>query len=112
MQLDGYAESFNRLREYCRTKDIPVQTIKSVARRKYPDRRWTHSTWYQPLTDPKAIERAVHWVLGVPDVFMVTTGEPSLLSEVLAAAASFEQPPPDAVMEELVRSADMEPLFT
>ncbi|MBU2549091.1 MAG: aldo/keto reductase [Proteobacteria bacterium] len=112
MQSDEYAGSFGRLLDYCKHKGLPLQTIKSAARRKYPDRRWSNATWYQPLTDPEAIGSAVNWVLGIPDVFLVTTGDMDVLPHILSAAARLDGPPPDAAMRELAESQGMEPLFT
>lgn len=112
MQMEEYAASFQRLREHCRQENLPLQTIKSAARRKYPGRQWTHATWYQPLSDPEAIGMAVQWVLGIPDVFLVTTGDLSVLPYMLSAAAAFDTPPSDAAMRELAREQEMKPLFS
>lgn len=112
MQMHEYAESFGKLREYCHQKELPLQTIKSVARRKYPGREWSHATWYQPLSDPQAIEKAVNWVLGITEVFLITTGDLNVLPHILSAASRFEGPPEDNVMRELVEKENMEPLFT
>ncbi len=112
MQNKQYADAFNELLQYCRLKELPLQVIKSAARRKYPGRRWSHATWYEPLTDPKAIESAIQWVLGIPDVFVVSTGDLSVLPHILDAAARLEQSPPESAMSQLVAEQDMEPLFT
>src|SRR3712207_9352981 len=37
--------------------------------------RSTAATWYEPLRDPAAIDRAVHWVLGRPGLFLNTRSE-------------------------------------
>ena len=59
---------------------MAVQTIKSVARRRWADdderRRFS---WYEPLTDEDALARAVRWVLGHPQLFLNTTSDASLL---------------------------------
>lgn len=112
MQNRQYENAFNGLLQHCRLNGLPLQVIKSAARRKYPGRRWSHATWYEPLTDPKAIESAVQWILGIPDVFVVSTGDPSVLPYILDAAALFEEAPSEAAMRQLVAEQDMEPLFT
>lgn len=112
MQMEGYARSFHRLREYCEQNGLALQTIKSAARRKYPNPNWTHATWYQPLSNPQAIEKAVAWVLGIPEVFVVSTGDLTVLPHILSAAAEFEGRPKEAEMQDLVREQGMEPLFT
>ncbi len=56
----------------------------------------TRATWYQPLEEQAAIDKAIHWVLGRPGVFLNTVGDITLLPRVLDAAARFEQAPTDA----------------
>ena len=42
-----------------------MQTIKSIARGRWSDPTTaTQFSWYEPLTDPEAIARAVRFVLG------------------------------------------------
>ena len=59
------APDFEALLAICRKRDVAVQTIKvDRARRRWADRRpGTSATWYEPLTSPADIDRAVHWVL-------------------------------------------------
>lgn len=112
MHNDAYAATFDQLREYCRQNKIALQTIKSAARRKYPDRNWTHQTWYQPLSDPEAIRKAVTWVMGIPEVFVVSSGDLTVLPHILSAAAGFAGPPEKTQMQDLVQDQAMKPLFT
>jgi len=106
-----YAEDFHRLVSTCRQKDMPVQTIKSIARGVWGGSQRCHSTWYRPLAADGAIEKAVHWVLGQDGVFLNTVGDMQLLPKVLSAAASFEKVPSDDEMDALVEAQNMEPLF-
>jgi hypothetical protein len=53
----------------------------------------------------------VWWVLGRPDVFLITAGDVDLLPKVLDAAERFERAPDDAEMGRLVERAQLEPLF-
>jgi hypothetical protein len=87
-----------------------VQTIKSITRRPYHGDR-THATWYEPLTEQAAIDKAVHWVLGQAGIFLNTAGDITLLPKVLDAASRFEARPPEAEMQALIRDRRMEPLF-
>ena len=112
LQSKEYADSFERLREQCRRNGLALQTIKSTARGKHPGQPWSHATWYQPLSDPEAIGKAVNWVLGIPDAFLVTTGDLAVLPHILSAAAELEGPPSEAEMRSLVQEQEMEPLFT
>jgi aryl-alcohol dehydrogenase-like predicted oxidoreductase len=86
-----YARDFERLLATCAERGVAVQTIKSIARRRWPDGAVpTHTTWYEPLTDAGEIERAVHWALARPGVFVNTASDLSLLGPMLRAAESFE----------------------
>ena len=111
MQSREYATEFNHLVSYCRERKIAVQTIKSIARGLWGKKNHTHVTWYEPLTDEKAIAQSVHWVLGRPGIFLVTAGDMQELAKVLAAAASFKSPPPDEEMAKLAEKQDLKPIF-
>ena len=111
MQLPYYAENFEALVATCRERAIAVQTIKSIALRPWSGRERTRSTWYEPLTTPGDIDRAVWWVLGRPGIFLNTVGDVELLPHVLDAADRFEQPPADSAMQSMLDRAQAEPLF-
>jgi aryl-alcohol dehydrogenase-like predicted oxidoreductase len=105
-----YAADFERLIERCRERRVAVQTIKSVARRRWPEGATpTHDTWYEPLTDPDAIERAVHWALARPGVFVNSAGDLRLLDPMLRAAATFAESADAAAPAPWQR--ELEPLF-
>lgn len=111
MRDRDYARDFERLLAVCAERGVAVQTIKSVARRRWPDGAApTHDTWYEPLTDEAEIERAVHFALARPGVFVSSAGDLRLLAPMLRAAATFEArraaataPPPEP--------PGLEPLF-
>ena len=69
------------------------------------------STWYEPLTDQADIDRAVHWVLGRPAVFLLTTGDVEVLPRLLDAAERFDQRPTDEEMAELAERREVSALF-
>jgi aryl-alcohol dehydrogenase-like predicted oxidoreductase len=86
----AYAADFERLLARCAERDVAVQTIKSVARRRWPEGAQPgYDTWYEPLVDPGEIERAVHWALARPGVFVNSAGDLRLLGPMLRAAESF-----------------------
>jgi aryl-alcohol dehydrogenase-like predicted oxidoreductase len=95
MQDEVYAADFEALAGVCRDRGVALQTIKAIALRRWDGRDQTASTWYEPLTDQPEIDRAVHWVLGNPQVFLNTVGDTSLLPKVLDAAERFEARPGD-----------------
>ncbi|HYP46394.1 MAG TPA: aldo/keto reductase [Propionibacteriaceae bacterium] len=106
-----YLADFEALAETCRERNVAIQTIKSITRAPWGDREQTANTWYQPLEDQAAIDTAVGWVLGRPDVFLNTVGDIDLLPKVLDAAERFTSRPDDEAMRTLEASWGMQPLF-
>jgi hypothetical protein len=90
---------------------VAVQVIKSIARGPWATADRTHTTWYQPLERQGDIDRALHWILGLPDVFVNTAGDLTLLPKVLDAASRFERRPPDAEMAAMLGETRMTSLF-
>ena len=111
MQNEQYAADFQALVEMCQERQVAVQTIKSIARRPWDDRPRTANTWYQPLAEQGAIDKAVHWVLGHPTVFLNTASDIHILPKVLDAASRFEARPSDGEMDELLAEKEMVPLW-
>ncbi len=110
-QNPQYAADFDALVTMCRTRNVAVQTIKSLCRRPWGDRPHTRATWYEPLEEQGDIDKAAHWVLGRSELFLNTLSDIHLLPKVLDAASRFTQSPTDAEMEALVAAKAMEPLF-
>jgi predicted aldo/keto reductase-like oxidoreductase len=110
-QNPQYAADFDALVALCAQRKVAVQTIKSITRAPWGDRQPTTSTWYEPLSDQADIDRAVHWVLGRPGLFLNTAGDIHVLPKVLDAASRFERRPSFAEMDELARRQKMAPLF-
>jgi aryl-alcohol dehydrogenase-like predicted oxidoreductase len=106
-----YAESFDALVATCVERGVGVQTIKSCALRPWDGRKRSRSTWYEPLQDQGDIDLAVHWVLGRPEVFLITPSDVELLPMVLDAAGRFAGRPPGDAMEDLAGRLDQAPLF-
>jgi aryl-alcohol dehydrogenase-like predicted oxidoreductase len=94
-----------------RERNVAVQIIKSIARGPWATADRTHATWYQPLEDQADIDRAVHWALAIPGVFLNAVGDLALLPKVLDAAGRFERPPADAEMAALVEARRITSLF-
>ena len=107
-----YRGDFEALLASCVVRGIAVQTIKSVARRRWPDGNTDkHFAWYQPLPVGGALERAVAFVLGRPHLFLNTSSDATLLAATLEAAAVDRPVPSDAEMAVDERDLDMAPLF-
>ena len=107
-----YRESFGQVLAMCRERNVAVQIIKSLARGPWAAAERTHTTWYQPLEAQADIDRATHWVMGqLPDAFINTAGDLSLLPRILDAASRFERSPPDGEMAEMLSAVRMSSLF-
>ena len=112
----AYLDDFEALAEVCAQRGVAMQTIKSITRAPWSEGAEQHAaTWYEPLKDPAAIDTAVAWVLGRPDVFLNTVGDVHVLPLVLDAAERFfeggAQRPEGDVMADLEHRWDMAPLF-
>lgn len=112
MQDPTYRADVEALLERCAADQVAVQTIKAIARHRWPvgydGRRFS---WYEPVTDPDAIGRAVRWVLGHDQLFLNTSSDGRLLGHALAAAADPTPAPTDAEMQADVDAHGIEPLF-
>jgi aryl-alcohol dehydrogenase-like predicted oxidoreductase len=106
-----YAETFEAVAAVCAERNVALQTIKSLARRRWDGRTATAATWYEPLREQADIDLAVHWVLGRPEAFLLTSGDVGLLPRLLDAAERFERRPSDEQMDALAARAEAEPLF-
>jgi aryl-alcohol dehydrogenase-like predicted oxidoreductase len=111
MRDPRYAQTFEALAAVCSERNVALQTIKSLALRRWEGRPATASTWYEPLHDQADIDLAVHWVLGRPEAFLLTTGDVEILPRLLDAAERFERRPSDEVMDDLAARCGVEPLF-
>jgi aryl-alcohol dehydrogenase-like predicted oxidoreductase len=112
MASPGYAADFESLVARCRERNVAVQTIKAIARR-----RWTEGdsqrrfSWYEPIRDEPALARAVRWVLRRPGLFLNSSSDATLLPAVLRAASEPGPSPSDAEMAADARALAIEPLF-
>jgi aryl-alcohol dehydrogenase-like predicted oxidoreductase len=111
MQDERYADRFEALAAVCHERRVALQTIKSLARRRWDGRPATAATWYEPLREQADIDLAVHWVLGRPEVFLLTTGDVEILPLLLDAAERFERRPSDGEMAGLAARNEASALF-
>ena len=108
---DSYRRAVEDLLAVCEQRQVAVQTIKSVARRRWTDSSEPHFSWYEPITDAGALRRAVRWVLAVPGVFLVSSSDARLLRAILESATSDEPNPSDEAMRHDTQEIGAEPLF-
>jgi aryl-alcohol dehydrogenase-like predicted oxidoreductase len=109
---DGqYRADVEALLGVCEARGVAVQTIKSVARRRWREEAGPHFSWYEPLADGDALVRAVRYVLGRPGLFLNSSSDARLLRPTLEAASAGGPVPTDDEMAADVERHDIEPLF-
>ena len=112
LQHAAYRDDVERLLDLCAERTVAVQTIKSVARRRWTDGDpGSHFSWYEPVRDPDAIDRAVRFVLGRPGLFLNSSSDARLLRPILEAAARGGPRPSDDEVRADVDAQGLQPLF-
>lgn len=107
----AYRADVEELLAVCSERQVAVQTIKSIARGRWSDGSAAQFSWYDPLTDPVAIARAVRFVLANPQMFLNTTSDARLLAPIIEAAAGDLSAPTDDDMRTDVVEQGITPLF-
>ncbi len=107
----AYRSDVEELLGVCAERNVAVQTIKSIARGRWTDATTAHFSWYDPLTDPVAIGRAVRFVLSNPQLFLNTTSDARLLPSVVEAASGDLTRPTDDEMRADIAAEGITPLF-
>lgn len=112
LQDPDYRSDVEALLAVCAERQVAVQTIKAVARRRWPaDHAGPRFSWYEPIAEPAAVSRAVRWVLGHDQLFLNSSSDARLLPVILEAAAEGGAAPTDAEMQADVDALGVEPLF-
>lgn len=111
LESDAYRADVEALRSACVERGVAMQTIKSIAKGRWPDLSMRKFSWYEPITDPDAITRAVRYVLGDEHLFLNTSSDARLLPLVLAAADGELARPSDDEMRRDAEQFDITPLF-
>ena len=117
MQNPDYASNFEKLIRVCGGRGVAVQTIKSIARRRWREGDTSkHFSWYEPVREPEALRKVVHWVLGHPNIFLNTSSDATLLPLILQAAGEFDgqitRSDLEASFKAEAEQLGMEPIFT
>lgn len=108
----AYRHDVEELLATCAEREVAVQTIKSIARGRWPEGfSGKRFSWYEPLEDEGAIGRATRWVLGNPQLFLNTTSDARKLPVILAAAESNQAPPSDQDLRDDTATFGITPLF-
>ncbi len=110
-QKEQFIGEFWNLVRLCQSRNVAIQTIKSIVHTPLGEHAHSRATWYRPLEEQADIDLAVHWVLGHAGVFLNSVGDIHVLPRVLDAADRFVAPPTDAEMQTLVEKLGMQSLF-
>jgi aryl-alcohol dehydrogenase-like predicted oxidoreductase len=112
MSNEQYRGDVEALLARCAEDNVAVQTIKSVARRRWPaDSAEPHYSWYQPLPAGAALARGVAYVLGRQQLFLNSSSDARLLPAIVEAASAGADVPSDAEMQADIVQNDIEALF-
>ena len=107
-----YRADVERLLALCTERNVAVQTIKSVAQRRWrDDDTEPHRSWYRPLPEGEALTRAVAYVLARPQLFLNSSSDARLLRPILLAASEDLKIPSDEEMRRDAEVLDIAPLF-
>ena len=107
-----YAAAFEELAALCGKRDVAMQTIKSVARRRWAaDSAEPQYSWYQPLPDGDALARGVSFVLSRPQLFLNSSSDARLLRSILTVASAPIVVPTFAQLDADVVEHEMSALF-
>jgi aryl-alcohol dehydrogenase-like predicted oxidoreductase len=93
LDMADYYADVAALLERCAADGVAVQTIKSIAKRRWPEDHSGHRfSWYEPLDDGPGLPRAVHFVLNNRQVFLNSSSDLRRLEPTLNAAQSLPDP--------------------
>lgn len=111
LKINGYRADVEQLLADCADRNVAVQTIKSVARRRWPEQySGPRFSWYEPLPPGEALAGAVQFVLDQPRLFLNSSSDLRLLRPILEAAASPARAAADSADADLDRLG-ITPLF-
>lgn len=112
MRQKEYAADFEKLVGVCRQRGVALQTIKTVARRRWTgDSDGPQFSWYEPLRDAGAVRRAVHYALARPGFFLNSSSDATLLPLILDAACDEAAAPTEDQIDRDIADQQMESLF-
>lgn len=116
MTIGQYRDDAEALIEECARRGVAMQTIKSVARRRWTNDDDPHYSWYEPLFDAGAVANAVHFVLGREidgghQLFLNSPSDVRLLDAVAAAASAGGSVPDEAALARDREAHGIVPLF-
>ncbi|MCU4186263.1 aldo/keto reductase [Acidiferrimicrobium sp. IK] len=111
LQHPGYRDAVEALLAMCSQRGVAVQTIKSMARRRWADDDAPHYSWYEPIAGDGPVGRAARWVLGRPGLFLNTSSDARLLRLTLEAVTAGGPVPTETDMAADVDALGVQPIF-
>lgn len=111
MDNPAYRTDVEALLALCADRGVAVQTIKSIARGRWADENLSRFSWYDPLTEPEPIDRAVRYVLANEQMFLNTTSDARLLPMIIDSATGALDLPSADEMRADVAAEGITPLF-
>jgi predicted aldo/keto reductase-like oxidoreductase len=112
MKQEAYKADFDELYSSARAKGVAIQTIKSIALRRWgkedAEKRYS---WYRPITNEHPLKRAVDYTLCVDGLFLNSTSDATLLETLFRAASAPIRLPVEEEMQSDCEELGMEPLF-
>ena len=115
MQDPLYADEFEALYQRCQDNQIAMQTIKSIARRRWrEDDTSPKFSWYEPIKMEDKLARAVQWVLSKPGIFLNSSSDTTLLPAIVEAAQTSTEKRSDELASQVAADCEdlaAEPLF-
>ena len=111
MSWPDYRGDVEKLLAVCAERNVATQTIKSIAKGRWGETDAKKFSWYEPISDPEAISRAVRYVLSREGLFLNTTSDARLLPIIFAAASGDLSAPIDAELRDDERNLGITPLF-
>lgn len=106
-----YRADVDALRTLCAERGIAQQTIKAVAKGRWPEPAMRKFSWYEPISDPAAIALCVRHVLANDDLYLNTTSDARLLPAIFDAAQGTPTAPSDDEMRAITADEGVTPLF-
>jgi aryl-alcohol dehydrogenase-like predicted oxidoreductase len=107
----AYRADVESLLGLCEERRVAVQTIKSVARRRWADDyTGPRFSWYEPLPAGDGLHRAVGFVLENDQLFLNTSSDLRLLRPILEAASAGDRAASAGLADD-VEHMGIEPLF-
>jgi aryl-alcohol dehydrogenase-like predicted oxidoreductase len=91
LDIEHYRADVDALLAVCAERRVAVQTIKAVARRRWPEGYdGPRRSWYEPLPDGPALRRAVAFAMSNQQLFVNTSSDATLLASTIDAATRVE----------------------